>query len=134
MRRVVVLAMMVLLAGCGSVVSSPTPQDTALRSVAAVKLSLTAAYTMTEDLILAGRLDIGQARDIYGNLERAQRALATAEALVAKDPASAQVYIATVLQIATDILADLNQRKLAPPSAVSVFPRIHIDSSAGGAA
>lgn len=129
MTRVVqwALAVVVFVAGigCSSFVSSPTHEDSARRAVASVKLALTAAYTTTEDFLIAHRISQDDARSVYRNLERAQNALASAEMLIVSDPTSAQRYIDAALEIVTDILADLQRRKDPPviaPGAVDKPP------------
>jgi len=108
-QRSIVIGLTLLLVGCSSIISSPTPNDDAKRSIAAVKISMVAAYTVTADLVQAGRLSRASAMDVYINLERAQVALAAAESNLVTNPTSATAYIATALQITTDILADLQR-------------------------
>lgn len=114
-----VIGVALLVAGCGAVVSSPTPTDDAQRSVAAVKVALTAAYTTTADLVQAGKLSQDDGRMVYANLSRAEAALATAEARLVSDPTSAANYLATALQIALDQLGELQKVQPAPVAPVA---------------
>ena len=113
--------------GCNAVASSPTPQDDALRAAAAVKVVMTSAYTVTADLLQAGALPFDSAKAIYINLNQAEAALALAQANLVTNPTSASAYIATALQITTQVWADLD--KIKPPAVVA--PKVITDGSGG---
>ena len=88
---------------------------------------MTSAYTVTADLLQAGALPFDSAKAIYINLNQAEAALALAQANLVTNPTSASAYIATALQITTQVLADLD--KIKPPAVVA--PKVITDGSGG---